>query len=189
MGLYNMIFGTNPMSELILATLGLRVSDTGRFRDCFVCNGEIAVYTRNGGGNRRCWHADDPHVGKKECRHHVEQRPVERYDSTKVGALVVVSSETKVTTNVEDVFICDNPESADCACAGCIIQHRLPKHPCYLRDEDDGFDSTYATVYFRFPEEFADDLRKLDSGMKFEPDKRWKAAIEALEARHAGAES
>jgi hypothetical protein len=51
-GLYNMLFGVNPASHVILATLGLNVRDVGRFRDCYVANGEIAVYTRNGGGNR-----------------------------------------------------------------------------------------------------------------------------------------
>ena len=49
-----MLFGMNPLSSVILATLGLRTADVGRFRDCFICNGEIAVYTRNGGGNRHC---------------------------------------------------------------------------------------------------------------------------------------
>lgn len=52
MGLYNMIFGTNPMSIVILATLDLSPDDFVRFRDCFVSEGKIAVYTRLGGGNR-----------------------------------------------------------------------------------------------------------------------------------------
>lgn len=30
----------------------------------------------------------------------------------------------------------------------------LRSHPCYLRDEDDDFDSTYATFYFRIPHGF-----------------------------------
>ena len=50
--MYNMIFGRNPNGPAILRTLDLTPEDCGRFRDCFVANGEIAVYTRNGGGNR-----------------------------------------------------------------------------------------------------------------------------------------
>ena len=54
--MYNMLFGMNPMSEIFLATLGLSKADTGRFRDCYVEKDgneyKIAVYTRNGGGNR-----------------------------------------------------------------------------------------------------------------------------------------
>lgn len=61
MTMYNILFGRNPMSRLLLAMLNLTESDTGRFRDCYLTRvppepdgGElhIAIYTRNGGGNR-----------------------------------------------------------------------------------------------------------------------------------------
>lgn len=55
MSLYAMIHGRNPAAPLILATLDLTTDDVGRFRDAFVSEGRIAVYTRNGGGNRECW--------------------------------------------------------------------------------------------------------------------------------------
>lgn len=35
----------------------------------------------------------------------------------------------------------------------------LQAHPLYVRDEDDPNDYTYATFYFRYPEEFAPALR------------------------------
>jgi len=129
MGLYNIVFGQNSASDAILATLGLTRGDVGRFRDCFVANDEIAVYTRNGGGNRECWE--------------------------------------------------EKEEGTDCSCLGCIMK-KLPKHPYYLRDEDDDFDYTYATIYFRFPDEFAEELKKLDSGEKFNPSQRWLDAIEVM---------
>ena len=99
--LYNTLFGMNPLSDVILATLGLTRGDTGRFRDCFVADGKIAVYTRNGGGNRE------------------EYQPV-------IDALA--------------------------------------EHPCYLFDQDDDFDSTYATIYFSFPEQYAEILKEFDTG-------------------------
>jgi len=56
MSLYSLVFGENLAGEAILATLGLTTGDVGRYRDCFVTEGKIAVYTRNGGGNRDyCW--------------------------------------------------------------------------------------------------------------------------------------
>jgi hypothetical protein len=55
MSMYNLMFGRNPYAAVVLATLGLTPGDVGRFRDAFVANGEIAVYTRNGGGNREAY--------------------------------------------------------------------------------------------------------------------------------------
>ena len=53
MSLYNMLFGSNPHADALLGILGLDRGDVGRFRDCFLTeDGRIAVYTRNGGGNR-----------------------------------------------------------------------------------------------------------------------------------------
>jgi len=105
MGMYNMIFGVNPASDFLLALVDLTKAEVGRFRDCFVTadGKEIAVYTRNGGGNR------------------------EHYDN-------------------------DEEAGPGCGCTGCIITYRLPAHPYYLRDADDDFDCTYATVYFKVPE-------------------------------------
>jgi hypothetical protein len=119
MGLYNMIFGVNQASPAILATLGLSIQDFGRFRDCFISDGQIAVYTRCGGGNRESY---------------------------------------------GEVF------------------DRMQAHPCFAKDEDDDFDCTYCTFYFRFPDEFADELKRFDSGEKFNPSERWRKAIDALNA-------
>lgn len=80
MSLYNMLFGRNPASQLLLAMLDLTEADVGRFRDCFLTRGtrsereeagedeekikalakkelRIVVYTRNGGGNREDYEA------------------------------------------------------------------------------------------------------------------------------------
>ena len=56
MSLYNMLFGKNPFSVVLLKMLNLTEDDCGRFRDAFINeNGNIVVCTRNGGGNRECW--------------------------------------------------------------------------------------------------------------------------------------
>ena len=55
MSLYNMINGVNPATFFILPMLGEKHPDNyPRFRDCFIENDEIHVYTRVGGGNRNC---------------------------------------------------------------------------------------------------------------------------------------
>jgi hypothetical protein len=48
----------------------------------------------------------------------------------------------------------DQPAGKDCRCPGCIITYHLPTHPDYIRDEDDDFDCTYASVHFRVSERF-----------------------------------
>jgi len=117
MSFYNIVFGKNPRGEIILKTLGLSKGDTGRYRDCFVADGEIAVYTRNGGNNREDYMPD------------------------------------------------------------------FSEHPNFLRDEDDEFDSTYATIYFSFPEQYATDLALLDDGVPFNPSQRWLDMLESLKTK------
>lgn len=53
-GLYNIINGYNIACVLILPMLGRKQEEYPRFRDCFVEDGMIAIYTRVGGGNRGC---------------------------------------------------------------------------------------------------------------------------------------
>ncbi len=132
MSMYNLLFGQNPMSDLLLGIIGLNKSAVGRFRDVFISNGEIAVYTRNGGGNREHWNDE------KE-------------------------------------------EGEDCDCTGCTITYYLPKHPLYLRDEDDDFDYTYATIYFKIPDQYRDFLAILDKG-EFKPDERWALKFEEIKS-------
>ena len=127
-------------AEDLLSMLGLTEGSVGRFRDAFVLPDRIAVYTRNGGGNRE-------HYGNAE------------YESE------------------------DPPADGSCRCTGCIITVHLPQHPLYIRDEDDGFDSTYATVYFKFPPEYADILGEAGKGQEWKPDEKWAAAIEGLKGR------
>jgi hypothetical protein len=40
-----MIFGENPLSRVLLAMLNLKMEDTGRYRDCYISDGKIVIYT------------------------------------------------------------------------------------------------------------------------------------------------
>ena len=59
-GLYNALFGVNPATVLIATMLTDERPESyfPRFRDCYVENGNIVVYTRVGGGNRFENHGD-----------------------------------------------------------------------------------------------------------------------------------
>ena len=52
MSLYNLINGFNPACVWIMPMLGRKHGEYPRFRDCFVSDGKIEIYTRVGGGNR-----------------------------------------------------------------------------------------------------------------------------------------
>jgi len=64
MSLYNMLFGISSIVPVALAALQKRPSDFGRFRDAWIEDDKIVIYTRNGGGNRECWRDDEPNC---EC--------------------------------------------------------------------------------------------------------------------------
>lgn len=62
MSLYNAIFGQNQLAPVLLQALGLTASDVPRFRDCYLSEGSIVIYTRTGGGNR------DYYESEESCR-------------------------------------------------------------------------------------------------------------------------
>lgn len=59
MSLYNMINGFNPACVFIMPMLGRKQDEYPRFRDCFVEDGKIAIYTRVGGNNRGCGYGEE----------------------------------------------------------------------------------------------------------------------------------
>lgn len=59
MSLYNAMMGFNPACVLIMPMLGRRQDEWPRFRDCFVEDGKIAIYTRVGGNNRGCGYGEE----------------------------------------------------------------------------------------------------------------------------------
>jgi len=64
---------------------------------------------------------------------------------------------------------------------GCVVVTHATnrKHPAYLFDEDDDFDSTYATFYFRVPETMdRAAVEAIEPEMK--RDEAWTAFLDAL---------
>lgn len=57
MNMYNLLFGRNPHSVLLLAVIGLKENDVERFRDVSSSpdGKQVHIYTRTGGGNREAF--------------------------------------------------------------------------------------------------------------------------------------
>jgi len=122
MSLYNILFGKNQYADLLLATLGLKQSDCGRFRDCYPSEDgtKIIVHTRNGGGNR------------------------EEYQS---------------------------------------VIDELADHPCYVSDNDDDFDCTYADIIFRVPDGAEAFVKSVaDATDTTPPAERWKKLLADMQS-------
>ena len=74
-------------------------------------------------------------------------------------------------------------EGEDCPCPGCIITHKLKKHPNYIKDYDDDFDSTYAYIEFDVPEQFKEIAEGLATGKKPESiHEKFNSYMERLKA-------
>jgi hypothetical protein len=87
-----MINGVNPATFFILPMLGGKHPDNlPRFRDCFVKNDEIHIYTRVGGGNRNC------EFGEEELQSHQNYLRDfdDDYDSTYATYVFSVPDEFK----------------------------------------------------------------------------------------------
>jgi hypothetical protein len=135
MSLYNMLFGVNPHAPMLLGFLGTTMEQVPRFRDCYVHDGHIVIYTRMGGGNRGHWDSSDTEAG---------------------------------------------PE---CQCCGCIAAHYMPSLPGYVRDEDDDFDCTYASYYYKPCETVAKLVEQLSLIAADAPAERWKKLLADMEAK------
>jgi hypothetical protein len=62
MSFYNMVHGYTSMAPILLKILNLTPDNIPRFRDSYLQEGKIVVYTRTGGGNR------DYYENEEECR-------------------------------------------------------------------------------------------------------------------------
>lgn len=191
MSLYNMIHGMNPMSDLLLAALGLTRDKVGRFRDCYWNGEHICVYTRNGGGNRECWHGDDPKNGKEDCggepyQHETDESVwLTEAEGKEKGytAWNVFSGNKRLHGTgkriVETRYTCGGPHSEKCSCPGCIINYRLPLHEAYSHDSDDDYDCTYATIYFK-PSEALKAVLAAIPAADASPEQKWESFLERL---------
>lgn len=83
MSLYNMLFGYNPMTGILLQALELTPSAIPRFRDCYLDDTDgakrIAIFTRTGGGNR------DYYESLESCKRNYPEYWAEDADTFPIG--------------------------------------------------------------------------------------------------------
>lgn len=53
--------------------------------------------------------------------------------------------------------------SAECACCACFMEFRVSKLPGYIRDFDDTYDSTYATIVMAIPTDLEQLLNEISN--------------------------
>lgn len=77
-----------------------------------------------------------------------------------------------------DFSYAEHKEGENCPCAGCTIMYHLPKHPNYINDWDDDFDSTYAYIKFSIPE-----IYKLMEDITKKPNQKWNELFDNLKKK------
>jgi len=119
-------------------------------------------------------------------------QPDERWDSGRFRDIYLNEDGTKIILYTRNgggnrphwgFSYAKSQEGEDCRCPGCIISYKLPKHPNYISDYDDDFDSTYACVEFDVPEQFKEIAEGLATGKKPESiHEKFNSYIERLKA-------
>ena len=86
------------------------------------------------------------------------------------------------TRNGEGNRECWGEDKDDCDCPGCIIERKLPQHPNYIRDYDDDFDCTYASIVFSVPTKYVEYVEHVYELMKdkTKPPDKFKELIDKL---------
>lgn len=138
--MYNLVAGDGHQADrgaILLHILG--DPNPGRYRDAWVERAEdgepvIAIYTRNGGGNRECY--------------------------------------------------CDEGDHDEYGPCAALLGEAFAQHPLHIRNADDDFDATYATYYFRVPDEHREALAAI-AQKPVDMSARWLALIDAIGKRDA----
>ena len=71
----------------------------------------------------------------------------------------------------------DSEEGENCECPGCLATSVLAGHPLYISDVDDDFDYTFATYFFKIPED--SDTQDMDT-IKYTPQDKMILTLDAL---------
>ena len=58
----------------------------------------------------------------------------------------------------------------------------MSEHPWYSHDEDDSFDCTYASIYFKVPDNHQDFLAIMNLNKGMNPSEQWGALFAQMEA-------
>lgn len=70
MSFYNILFSANPMGVHYLKCLGISPNDIPRFRDCYLKDDRIVIFTQTGGSNRDYYESE--HLCRKNFPSHFD---------------------------------------------------------------------------------------------------------------------
>lgn len=156
MSLYNAIFGTNPMAPFLLKMLGI---------DQPMKNAPVLPPEADS------WH---PNYDEKAAQNFIQQAIKRKYYISgrfRDAWLNSDGMEIHIYTrngggNREEYW---------------YVFKILRSHPQYLRDIDDEFDSTYATIVFRVPDKWLKYTQKIAGGKTKRGDKIWGDFLKDLQ--------
>lgn len=169
MSFYNMLFGMNPHSDLLLAVIGLKRNDVERFRDAHVseAGATITVYSRTGGGNR----SDYPNLTMRK-RPEWQGSEDDDYDSTYCTDTFKVPPEW-----VEDVKALSD-------IMGNGIRREFAQHLCKTLRREATPDDLATKAYEQERQELARTSHQMANGHTFVPhdDSAMETALKIAEA-------
>jgi len=162
MSLYNMLFGQNPASPILMAALNLDNEAPTNWSERFneICDswGEPDIYGEKGQALMK---------EAKEMGYYPTGRFRDIYFQNEEG------SEPKIILYTRNGG--GNREWYQ------YVFDLLEKHPLYIADYDDDFDCTYAYIEFKAPESIVKFFEGAKTGKLPNVSEKFKAEIEAME--------
>lgn len=167
MSLYNMLFGKNPASPLLLAMLNIDSAkeypewpkdEEGEEVDAYGCNEETEI---------------------KICEYVQKCIEGKTFQSGRFRDIYLNEDGTEIILYTRNGG--GNREGY------WHIFDMLRKHPLYVRDYDDDFDCTYAYIVFKVPDDYSEICRMMATGQ--EPptiSEKFHREIESMEQMSAG---
>lgn len=150
-----MLHGQNNLSESLLFILGITKNDVPRFRDAFIHNDHIIIHTRTGGSNRAYYENKELY-----CEQVTKDNAILKEYGAEAEYIDLAKEDWSTHQWNED----------------------LRKLPGYVKDEDDDFDSTYASFYYSFSADLKDDLLEIQKANPTKiPSERWKQLFKQME--------
>lgn len=74
MSLYNILFGSNPLSSVLLKMIDVPAGEIPRFRDAYLEGDSVVIYTRTGGGNDECYCETEGNTHEEGCYYEANRK-------------------------------------------------------------------------------------------------------------------
>lgn len=163
MSLYNMIFGTNPAAGILLQSLSLNNEAPENFHD------DLEKFSDGWG---------DYDLSSNDAKALMQKAVDAKYYP--VGRFRDIYFNNEDPKNPKIVLYTRNGGGNRSAYE--YVFDLLSKHPNYIQDYDDDFDSTYAYIEFKAPQQVLDFFEGLQTGKLESVSDKFKKEIAEMEA-------